>query len=414
MNTFSEPSKVQESMEHFLRNLKRYNVEGSWIGDLMARIYSQASQIIIMAQPVLAVRNLFQNAAFEHDKSILFDPRNESLTADEIEYMETYVQQLRGMMEEYFMINERTLPGTEKLMKVLKKIKIYAWSDATNRQWGFWAKLNQVKRAQKAETVTDMMSRAKFEDMSELEQIRALGILARDGKEAMAQYVSRVHVDDIHFLYERAQRSPAEMGSLGRVLGNLMLFPRAYAEKLSHQVSKLVSKTSSLQERYRAAKVLVSVIGGGIAVGSVYMMVTGRRRNPYNPVDILSFKLGGLLLGVTEDVNETYVLTIKALSGDKKALYALTTILPEMNDNFIPFYDWTLRGLEATTDTKNIDRQALRGILEAIDKEYKRRKGSYTMKRNFVQKLQYVFAGESIDKTIEENRKKKTKAIKRK
>jgi len=406
LSKFAEPNKVQESIEHFLSNLKKYNIEGNWVGDIMAKLYAQASQIIIMANPVLAGRNLFQNPAFEHDKTILFDTKNKNLTPGEIEYMETYVQQLRGMLEEYFMINERSLPGTKTLMKVLKKIKIYAWSDATNRQWGFWAKINQVKRAQEADSISEMMSQAKFEDMSELEQIRALEILARDGNEAMARYVSRVHVDDIHFLYERAQRSPAEMGSMGRVFGNLMLFPRAYTEKLAHQVSKLTSNTSSQQEKYRAAKILVSVMGGGILVGSVYSMITGRR-NPYNPLNVLGFRLGGLLLGLVDDVNEAYNLSIRAIGGDKKALYALTTLLPRMADNFIPFYSWTLRGIEASTDTKNLDKKALRSIYELIDKEYKKRGDAYEMERNLVQALQYFFAGTSIDRKIEQEKAQK-------
>jgi len=404
MDSFSNPAKVKESIELFLRNLKRYNIQGEWFGNVMARIYAQASQIIIMAQPVLAFRNTFQNAAFEHDKSILFDPRNENLTKEETEYMETYVQQLRSMLEEYFMVNERSLPGTKTLMKMLQKIKIYAWSDVKNRQWGFWAKINQVKRALENKDVSEMMKEAKFSDMSELEQVRALGILAKDGKEAMARYVSRVHVDDIHFLYERAQRSPAEMGPLGRVFGNLMLFPRAYAEKLAHQTKKLTS--ADPQEVMRAAKVLTAVIVGGILTGELYCIITGRKRNPYNPLNILNFQLGGLMLGITEDVNETYNYTIKALGGDKKALYALTTILPRMSDTFIPFYDWTLRGIEATTGGKNLDRSALRTIYEAIDKEYKRRGDAYKMKRDLVQKLQYVFAGESVDIKIEAEKKK--------
>lgn len=413
LSKFAEPRKVQESVEHFLSNLKKYNIEGNWIGDIMARLYAQASQIIIMPQPVLATRNLFQNAAFEHDKSILFDPRNKNLTPGEIEYMETYIQQLRGMMEEFFMVNERSLPSTKTLMKVLKKVKIYAWSDALNRQWGFWAKINQVKTALQAETISEMMKRAKFDDMQELEQIRALRILARDGQEAMSRYVSRVHVDDIHFLYERAQRSPAEMGSMGRVFGNLMLFPRAYTEKLAHQVSKLTSKTSSQAERYRAAKILISVMAGGMLVGEVFSMMTGRK-NPYNPLNILGFQLGGLLLGITDDVNQAYNLTIRALSGDKKALFALTTLIPTMADNFIPFYDWSFRGIEAVTGTRNIDRAALRRILEVIDKEYKSRKGAYTMKRNLVQTLQFLFAGSSIDRKIEEEQpKRKAKKIRR-
>jgi hypothetical protein len=366
-----------------------------------------------MAQPVLAFRNLFQNPAFEHDKSALIDPRNESLTPSEIEYMETYIQQLRGMLEEFFMINERSLPGTKTLMRLIKKIKIYAWSDVKNRQWGFWAKINQVKRAQKADSISEMMEQAKFEDITELEQIRALGILARDGKEAMARYVARVHVDDIHFLYERAQRSPAEMDPLGRVFGNLMLFPRAYTEKLAHAVSKLTSPTSSYTERLRSAKILVSVIVGGILTGTIYTTITGRKRNPYNPLNLLGFRLGGLVLGLVEDVNNAYNLTLRALSGDKKALYALTTLLPQMADMFIPFYDWTLRGLEAGTQTKNLDRAALRKILELIDKEYEVREDAYKMERSLVESMQYIFAGKGVDYKVVEKKAPVRRRIKR-
>ena len=114
------------------------------------------------------------------------------------------------------------------------------------------------------------------------------------------------------------------------------------------------------------------------------------------------------MLGIASDVSEVIALTIRALAGDKDAAYALTTLLPRMADNFIPFYDWTFRGIEAVTDTKNIDRAALRQILEVIDKEYKSRKGAYTMKRNFVQALQYFFAGASIDRKIQEEKKKKS------
>ena len=74
----------------------------------------------------------------------------------------------------------------------------------------------------------------------------------------------------------------------------------------------------------------------------------------------------------------------------------------------IPFYDWTFRGLEAATDTKNIDRWALRQIYEGIDKEYKSRKGAYKMERDLIEKLQYFFAGSSIDRKVEEENAKKS------
>jgi hypothetical protein len=402
---FKDPNKVTRSTEVFLQNLKRYNVDGGFWGDLMARVYAQVSQVVIMSQPVLAFRNLFQNPAFEHDKTILFDLRNEPMSDKDLEYRETHVQQLRGMMEEYFLINEKAFLGLRTLTKWLRKIRIYGWSDVTNRDWSFWAKINQVRRAQQAETIEDMMKRAKFEDMTEEEQIMSLEVLAAEGPEAMARYVSRVHVADIHFQYERAQRSPSEQDKVGRVMGNLMLFPRAYGEKMAKAVTDLKSDDSTKQ--LRGAKRLIAVMVGGYISGTVFTMVTGRKRNPYDPFGILQVSPGGLMLGATVDLFKLGSLTLRALVGDKTALYAMTSEIPNAADDFIPFYDWTLRGIEAVTDTKNIDRQALREIYAAIDKEYKVRGGAYKMKRSFIQKLQYVFAGPSVD--IEEEKKKKRK-----
>ncbi len=396
---FQEPRKVTQSIETFLRNLKQYNIEGSWFGDILARVYAQVSQIVILSQPVLAFRNLFQNAAFEYDKSILFDLRNEALSEQDNAFRETHVQQLRGMMEEFFLINEKPLPipFVPTLTKWLRHIKIYAWSDVSNRDWSFWAKMNQVRRAQQATSISDMMQRAKFEDMTLEEQVEALRILAADGKDAMARYIAKVHVEDIHFQYERSQRSPAEMDTLGRVLGNLMLFPRSYIELMMHAGNTLIDKTATPDAKYRAGKRIVAVMAGGYLTGTVYMMISGRKRNPYDPFQIFQVSPGGLVLGATQDLFEVGKLTIRALSGDKTAVYALTTAIPEMADDFIPFYDWTMRGLEASLDKKNIDREALREILAAIDKEYTVRKDAYTMKRNFVKKIQYVLSGPSVD-----------------
>ena len=393
--SFAEPKKVTNAIEVFLRNLKKYNVDGSWWGDLMARVYAQVSQVVIMSQPVLAFRNLFQNPAFEHDKTILFDPRNEPMTPEDVEYRETHVQQLRGMMEEYFLINEKSFPGLKTLTKWLKKIRIYGWSDVTNRDWSYWAKMNQVRRAQKAETLEDTMKQARFEDLTLEEQVMALEILAAEGDDAMARYVARMHVADIHFQYERAQRSPAEQDKVGRVLGNLMLFPRAYGEKMARAAVGLKSKDAT--EQRRAAKRIVAVMAGGYIAGTVYMMITGRRRNPYDPFGIIQVSPGGLVLGATTDLFDIGALTIRALTGDKTAMYALTSELPNVADNFIPFYKWTLSGLEAVSDTKNIDKQMLREIYGLIDKEYKARGGAYKMERDFVDGLRYVLAGPGVD-----------------
>lgn len=408
MDKFDNPKKVQESIEIFLRNLKRYNIQGGFFERNIARIYSQAMRTIIMPSPVLAYRNLYQNLAFEHDKSILIDTRNKNLTADEIAYLETYVQQVRGIVEEYFMVGEKPLPGLRTLTDLVDHVKMYPFSDVANRYWGFWAKINQLHRALEKETIKEMMKESRFNDITELEQRRALAILARDGKEAMAKYVSRVHVDDIHFLYERAQRSPAEMTTMGRTAGNLMLFPRSYGEKLAHASNKAL-KGKSYNEQWRGLKIIFSVVGGGMAVGSIFTITTGRKRNPYDPLQILSYQPGGLALGAITQIGKVFSDTLLAIGGDKKASYRLTSEIPRMADMFVPFYAYVMRGFESITDQKNVDARELRKIYSMIDKEYKIRGGAYKVRRNALEKWQYFLAGAGVD----QEEKKKPKKITR-
>jgi hypothetical protein len=416
MDKFDKPGRVRGNIEIFLRNLKRYNIEGGLFERLLSRMYSQAMRVIIMPSPVLSIlRNLVvgQNAAFEHDKTILIDPRNKTLSNERIEFLETYCIQTRAMVEEYFMVGEKPLPGLKFLTKMIDKVKLYPWSDTTNRYWNFWAKINQVDRAMKADSVAEMMKKAKFEDITELEQRRALGILAKDGKEAMARYVARVHVADIHFQYARSERSPAEMTPLGKVVGNLFLFPRAYGEKLARAAGKML-RGKTTRARWRGLKILFAVIVGGLLTGSIYKKISGRRRNPYNPLEILAYTPGGLAWGTVEAASDTYNAIIFAASGDPKALEQCSKAFPKAADMFIPFYDYTLRGYEALTDQKNIDRRAIRKMREMIDKEYKVRGGAYKVQRNALEKWQYFIAGAGVDQKIQEREKEKKGQVSRK
>jgi hypothetical protein len=417
LDKFKEPRKVKESIETFLRTLKGYNVSEGFFGEMLSRLYSQAVKTVILPSPALVVRNLLQNLGFEHDKTILIDPRNHKLTEEDIEYIDTYVLQSKQMMEDWFMSREKPLPGLGWLTGLIDKVKIYPYSDVVNRYWGFWAKKNQVDRALKNDNIDKVMSESNFDDMSLLEQKTALRILARDGKEAMSRYVARVHVDDIHFLYAREERSPAEMGPLGTVIGNLMLFPRAYWEKLTHAGSKLMGKDNTAAERARGFKIILAVVAGGLLVGEMYKRVTGRTENPYNPLSLLAYQPGGLMTGVIALVGDVYSDMISAAAGDKKALGALAIAIPRSADMFIPLYSYLVRGLEASTDMKNVDRMAIRKIRELLDEEYKVRGDAYQVERNAIDKWRYFLAGAGIDYTrqqeaIEEKKQREKAAFK--
>lgn len=393
---FKNPGRVKGNVESFLKVLKRYDSQGGFFERIIARAYSQAMRTIIMPSPVLSFRNLFQNFAFEQDRTTLVDPRNKRLTKEDIAYLETFVLQTRQMVEQYFMVGEKPLPGFGWLTKIVDKIKIYPYSDIANRHWAFWAKINQVRRALEADTIEEMMKEARFNDITEIEQRRALGILAKDGGDAMARYVARVHTDDIHFLYDRAQRSPAETTPVGKIVGNLMLFPRAYTERIAKNARKVFTgKTHNA--RWRGLKTVFGTIAGGLIAGSIYQKITGRTRNPYNPLEMLMFRPGGLAFASVEAITEVSGNFIRAAQGDKRALAALVVAIPKAANMFIPFYDYTLRGYEALTDQKNVDRKILRQLRQIIDKEYKLRGGVHKVQRDAVQKWQFFLAGAGVD-----------------
>jgi len=344
---------------------------------------------------------------------MLIDPRNKNLTPEEIDYLDTYVQQAEFMRIDWFMTGEKPLPGLKFLTDIIKKVNLYPRSDIANRHWGYWAKINQVKMAfDKDVSLAKKMEGAKFSDMTLLEQKRALQILSKDGEEAMDRYVSRVYVDDTHFIYERAQRSPAEMGRMGRLLGNLMLFPRAYWEKLAQHSKKMTGKNVPYKERLRAFKVIASVLIGGMLVSAGYKKITGRRKSPYDPLELLAYEPGGLAIGTIQAVSDVYTNMILASKGDERAMAALTTAIPAALDMFIPFYNYALRGIEAQTDTKNIDRLALRKLRMLLDKEYQVRGEAYVLERNAMEKWQYFLSGAGIDVAIKEREKEEKEKLK--
>jgi len=409
LDKFQNPKRVEEVIEVFLRELKGYNKPEGLVERNLNRAYAQAMQTIILPSVAMFGRNVLQPIGFGFDKITLIDPRNKKLTTDEKDYLNTYVSQMEVMKVDWFMTGEKPYGGKigAGLMKAVNKVGIYPYSDQANRHLSFWARVNQVNRAFAGDKSLDRkMKAAKFADMERSERIMALEILAKDGEEAMARYIARVFTDDTQFVYDRSQRSPAEMGR-GKWLSNLMLFPRAYNEMLLKQAKHF--KEGTPRQKARAFKVLTSVIVGGLLVGAAYQKVTGRRQNPYNPLTLLAYEPGGLAIGTVEAVSDVYVNTIMAVGGDDRAVAALTTAIPRLADMWIPFYAYTTRGYEAVTNTKNIDVKNLRKIRELLNQEYKTRGDAYVLERNAYQKWQYLIAGAGIDVKIKEQQAKKKK-----
>lgn len=410
LESIENQDNVQQVITTFLNNLKKTNMEDGFIEQVMRRIYSQAITTRVLADPIKPGRNLLQNVSFAEDRADLFDPRNKSLTPQEQEYLETYVQQDRVMMSDWAFAGEEPLNlpvigqkrlGIDKVTKWTQKHSLYPASDRKNRYWSFWAKINRARRAfAKDQTLAEKMLEARFSDMQRSEQELALEILAKDGIDSMARFVAQVHTDNTHFLYAREARSPAEQTRVGKLIWNLFLFKRAAVEKAVLQIQKATGQ-GSLQSRLRAANVLVRLFVMSAITNWIWKELTGKKHGAYDFINFLEVNAGGLELASVEKVETVYNLMIRAaLKGDTKALAALPRAITTSADYFIPYYDLGMRAIEATLDEKNLDIQALQKIREMVDKEYRIR-GRPRIERSLLEKFQFTFGGPGVDKKEE-------------
>ena len=409
-------SGVKTNIELYLNELKGYNIDTHPLMIWANKIYSQIAQSVLENSPTIFLYNLFEELAFSPDKTLSFVAKTEGfeLTPEDEAYLETYVQQQRALMEEFYLINEEPLfEWLKPLNELAKYISLTSHSDVASRTMGFYGKMYQIKQAFKnAETPEQMMSLAKFDDFQPIEQKQAIAILAKDGMDAMARYLARCYVANTHFLYSRSQRSPVEMGSIGKVGGNLLLFPRAYTEKLVNAAKVVMDDKATDEARLRNSKIIVATIVGGIVVGSVISKITGIDTNPYNPLNIINFRFGGLYSGGLNTLADLYSATTELAYADGKRrnqlLNQIAVLIPKTAGLLIPFYNHTIRTLEAVADTKYIDRQILRRIREVLDEDYKMRPNAYKFNdKGLINKMQYVIFGRMADKK-EENKKGNT------
>lgn len=404
---YDDPTIVSNAISTFLDNIKRTNNEDGLVEEVMRKIYSQAITTLVLADPSKPVRNLHQNAAFAEDRRDFVRLVNKLregkklLTPEETEYLQTFVHQDRVMLSDWAFTGEEPFDfpgigqfrfGINRLTKWVQRRTLYPGSDRINRTMSFAAKIHRVKTAfAKKQTLAKKLKEARFSDMQKQEQQLALGLLARDGIDAMARYIAKVHTDNTHFLYAREQRSPAEQTKLGKMFLNLFLFKRAAIEKAVLQLQKTVETGATFEQRRRAALVFVNLIVWSILVNLLWKKTTGKKWGAYDYINFLEFEAGGLQLGTIDAITDVYNNMLRSGKGDTKALGALAVAIPKAADMLIPFYDLGLRAIEATLGTEHIDRVALRKIREMIDVEYKSR-GLEEVDRTLVEKLQFFIA----------------------
>lgn len=423
-------STMSSIVDHWMNEITGKNYMQHGTERVMAKIYSQAMTAVILAKPVLAFRNLFQNGTMYVDKFDLIDFRNKKMSPERFEYFNKEISNKRMIDQWTMSLHTPNVPGLRQLNNFVKRVSIYPWSDEMNRMLAFRAKSNRVDRGMAAYkegkiNFEEMMNYSRFEDMTLIQQKRALEKYAHEGPEAMANYIAKETVADTHFLYDRAQRSPLEQTTMGKFAFNLFLFPRAYGERMAKSARKMAYGDKEYvnlemsQAQRRGFKSIATTIVGGMVMDAVYMKMTGRQEGPYNPLNVLSFSFGGLNLSSIQTGNEVIGnmmdIANPSTPDDIKniAWGQLASGVPQSLNLFLPFYTMAIDSIEAGAGVKNIDRAAIRSIRELLDKEYTMRGGAYEVERTAIQALQHAFAGGGVDRGIAREQAERKKRLKR-
>ena len=322
-------------------------------------------------------RNMpWQNIAYNQDKGLRdFISSFRRMSPRERGYFDTYISQEYGIR--YHMMQAGEEDVGPRLLKAVNrfvdKTNLYGWTDELNRHRAFTSKVDRVGRAlaeyDKTGNVERLLKQSGVLAFQPLEQSRMLEILAQKGKDAFAYEIAREHTNQVHFVMDRAQRAPLEMGNRGRVLTNLLTFPRSAAVRLL-QAGKKVATGRTMAERATGLKVLLQMSAGAYASGWILRHILGTQSNAYDPLELLGWQVGGLSTG---SINEALGMSddiVKAIRGDRQALSMLPTAISRVDKLFIPLYAQIVNLIEAATSTQNIDVYALRKVRALFDASY--------------------------------------------
>lgn len=391
--------------------MKGYREEGGFFHWGAQRLYSQFAAATFW-QLYMPVRNLFQNPALNPDTILTLNPKNKKLTNERRMWFEIFVAQDKGLVQDYLMRGVKPLPGLDRITRFANRTSLFPLSDKINRLWSFWLRINRADRAlagyAKDGNVQKLMKNSGANGLTPIQQRGALELLARDevdygiegmkpvtGKEAFSLYVAQQHTNDVQFLYDRAQRAPAEQGPTGEIIGNILVFSRSWAERVVLQAGKLNPKANvSISERIDATRNITYMMAFGLMAGILFGKITGKDKyNPYNPLNILTWSPGGLMLGAAQDIAAIIKDITQAAMGDNVALGRLPRDFSGIDKLGLPFYKFAFQIIESGMGRENLDVELLRQLRDWIDEGYEVNGGDYEIDRNLSEILQHALFG---------------------
>ena len=403
---FTDTRRIENKLKMWGKELQGMPVEGSIADDLINRVWKQAMSTVFV-HLYMSFRNIHQPIAFHPDRTelvrILFQKLPVALNEKAGIYYDNFVTQLGGIRSDFLLAEGKGIPTLGWLTNMADRVSLYAHSDNIPRRWSFKGSVNKAWRATQEYQTSNKTSRdlarwvraSGVNHLTQTEKNYALQLLAQgeeninlavpglaevSGYEATCFYIGHEVADITHFIYRRAFRAPAEMGSTGRLLYNLIVFPRSYVQRIVLQSRKIggIFHADTNWETARAGfKDVLLLIVMGALVSEWISFLTGKERRAYSALEIIQWQLGGLAIGVGIDITEMLgaiwtILDPTASEEDRdRALGALPGLVERNAQVLVPFYRYTIDAIEATAGVEDIGvHTGIRKLRGMLDKDY--------------------------------------------
>jgi hypothetical protein len=402
-NKFQNWGTIEKGLETWLERVQNIGLGYKWYDRLVRRVWRQAMAAVFI-EPYMSLRNSFQSILFHPDRTELVKSLVRKLPKGLSEkaniYFDTFTSQLGGLRKDWLHVGEKGFLVPDWWNRLADALNLYGRSDYYPRLWSFKASLGKAKRATdnfiKDGNVKRWLKDSGAIHLRQTEQNYVLshylgqlnktfdlgirGLRELSGADMANFYIAQRIADMTHFKYRRSSRGIIEMGNSGTTLWNLIVFPRGYAQRLYFQAEKIKKALSGDATWLEAKGSFDDIMGlavAGIMFGQLFYLITGRKRNPYDPMNILfGWTFGGLFVGIAIDITSVVAHTAQALwplTDDETRDIALSSIPQELERNFdtlVPFYRRTLDIIEASVGKEHLDRNLFRKLRALVDDKY--------------------------------------------
>jgi hypothetical protein len=388
--------------------------------------------------PRLALRNAPQGLILGLDRSeslrLIVQPVRPYLKQIGRVYFDEHVCELGGLKLDFLYQDQVLPPVLSTLVELSDKLSLFGKSEYYPKMLTFFGQLNKADRAMQEllsytqNRQTNPPTRDEFKKAISKYLIDSGAIHLKDteiayllanfvaqantpidfvsegirdikGSDMASLYIAQRSTDQVHFNYNLPEKAGVELGADGRLIWNLMVYPRSYAQRLYYDAKLALDLKESLEAfanglqkmvgtetdpvkdidyaRNRAAwKDLLLLAGCSMFYGWLYQNFSGEEENPYDMIaNVFGWTVGGVFMSTNTAVFDLVGSLVAILNpGTPKNIKdieasSMPTKLRKVT-GMIPSFMGLVSIVDALLGVEGVDKYGIRLVRSLLDKEY--------------------------------------------